>query len=141
LQQRYGLTVTRSGLVHAVHRAARQARPTYDALHAQVRGSPMVSPDETGWKVGGHLQWLWAFATSDTTVYRIQAGRGFAEADAVLGADFDGVLVRDGWAPYRQFSAAAHQTVWHTCCTDVGWSPAIIRARPSPPTCSASPRI
>jgi hypothetical protein len=32
LQQRYGLTVTRSGLVHAVHRAARQARPTYDAL-------------------------------------------------------------------------------------------------------------
>jgi Transposase IS66 family len=50
------------------------------------------------------------FATSDTTVYRIQAGRGFAEAAAVLGADFDGVLVRDGWAPYRQFSAAAHQT-------------------------------
>lgn len=42
--------------------------------------------------------------------YRIQAGRGFAEAAAVLGADFDGVLVRDGWAPYRQFSAAAHQT-------------------------------
>src|SRR4249919_3214390 len=95
----------------------------------------MVSPDETGWKVGGHLQWLWAFATSDTTVYRIQAGRGFAEAAAVLGADFDGVLVRDGWAPYRQFSAAAHQRVWHTCCADVGWSPAIIRARPSPPTC------
>ena len=110
LQQRYGLTVTRSGLVHAVHRAARQARPTYDAWCAPVRGSPMVSPDETGWKVGGHLQWLWAFATSDTTVYRIQAGRGFAEAAAVLGADFDGVLVRDGWAPYRQFSAAAHQT-------------------------------
>ena len=31
LRQRYGLTITRSGLVHAVHRAARQARPTYDA--------------------------------------------------------------------------------------------------------------
>ena len=53
LQQLYGLTVTRSGLVHAVHRAARRARPTYDALCARVRGSPMVSPDETGWKVGG----------------------------------------------------------------------------------------
>src|SRR6267154_533204 len=63
LRQRYGLTVTRSGLVHAVHRAARQARPPYDALCAQVRGSPMVSPDVTGWEVGGHLQWLWAFAT------------------------------------------------------------------------------
>lgn len=26
----------------------------------------------------------------------------------MLGTDFDGILVRDGWAPYRQF--AAHQT-------------------------------
>ena len=109
-QQQYNLTVTRSGLVHAVHRASRQAEPTYAALCATVRGSPMVSPDETGWKVGGSLQWLWAFATPDTTVYRIQAGRGFEEAAAVLGADFAGVLVRDGWAPYRQFTAAVHQT-------------------------------
>ncbi len=70
----------------------------------------MVSPDETGWKVAGLLQWLWVFATPDTTVYRIQPGRGFAEAAAVLGKDFAGVLVRDGWAPYRQFTAATHQT-------------------------------
>jgi transposase len=110
LHQRYGLTVTRSALVHAVHRTARQARPTYDALCARVRASPMVSPDETGWKVAGLLQWLWVFATPDTTVYRIQPGRGFEEAAAVLGADFAGVLVREGWAPYRQFTAAAHQT-------------------------------
>jgi transposase len=109
-QQQYRLTVTRGGLVHAVHRAARHAQPTYAALCTTVRGSPMVSPDETGWKVGGHLQWLWAFATPDTTVYRIQSGRGFDEAAAVLGADFAGVLVRDGWAPYRRFTAAVHQT-------------------------------
>ena len=32
LRDRFGLTVTRGGLVHAVHRAARQAQPTYDAL-------------------------------------------------------------------------------------------------------------
>jgi hypothetical protein len=70
----------------------------------------MVSPDETGWKVAGHLQWLWAFATPDTTVYRIQPGRGFDEAAAVLGGDFSGVLVRGGWAPYRRFTAAAQQT-------------------------------
>ena len=109
-QQQYRLTVTRGGLVQAVHRAARHAQSTYAALCTTVRGSPMVSPDETGWKVGGQLQWLWAYATPDTTVYRIQPGRGFDEAAAVLGADFAGVLVRDGWAPYRRFTAAAHQT-------------------------------
>jgi transposase len=110
LRDRFGLTVTRGGLVHAVHRAARQAHPTYEALCATVRGSPVVTPDETSWKVGGHNYWLWAFATPDTTVYAIQNGRGFTQAAAVLGAEYGGVLQRDGWAPYRQFVHAAHQT-------------------------------
>lgn len=79
-------------------------------MRDQIRGSPVVSPDETSWKVGGRLWWLWVFATARTVVYAIQDGRGFDEAAAVLGADFDGVLVRDGWAPYRQFEQAAHQT-------------------------------
>ena len=110
LRDRFGLTVTRGGLVHAVHRAARHAQPTYDALCATVRGSPVVTPDETGWKVGGHPYWLWAFATPDTTAYAIEDGRGFAQAARMLGADYAGVLQRDGWAPYRQFTQAAHQT-------------------------------
>jgi transposase len=137
LQQLYGLTVTRSGLVHAVHRVARQARPTYAALCARVRGSPMVSPDETGWKVAGRLQWLWAFATPDTTIYRIQPGRGFEEAAAVLESDFDGVLVRDGWAPYRQFAEAAHQRVSRICCAAVDSCGPIIHAPDSSPTSRA----
>ncbi|HEU5315189.1 MAG TPA: IS66 family transposase [Chloroflexota bacterium] len=110
LRDRFGLTVSRGGLVHAVHRAARQTQPTYEALCATVRGSPVVTPDETGWKVGGHPYWLWAFATPDTTTYAIEDGRGFAQAARMLGADYAGVLQRDGWAPYRQFVHAAHQT-------------------------------
>lgn len=108
--QRLRLTLTRGAIVRALHRTARHAAPTYDALCQTVRGSPMVSPDETGWRVGGRLHWLWAFATPDTTVYAIRQGRGFPEAASMLGADFGGVLVRDGWAPYRQFTHAAHQT-------------------------------
>jgi transposase len=110
LQQQYQLTVTRSGLVHAVHRAARQAQPTYEALRTQIRGSPVVTPDETGWKVEGRLQWLWTATTPTTTVYAILAGRGYPEASTLLGEDFAGVIVRDGWAPYRRFTAAIHQT-------------------------------
>jgi transposase len=109
-RQQYRLTVTRSGLVHAVHRAARQAHPTYTALCEQIRGSPVVTSDETGWNVAGHLQWLWAATTPTTTVYAIQPGRGYPEAATLLGADFAGVLVRDGWAPYRRFTSAMHQT-------------------------------
>jgi len=110
LRDWFGLTVRPSAVTHALHRAARQAAPTYAALRDAIRASPVVSPDETSWKVAGHLQWLWAFATPSVIIYAIQAGRGFPQAAAVLGADFDDVLVRDGWAPYRRFAQAAHQT-------------------------------
>jgi transposase len=109
-RERFGLSITCGGLVHAIRRAARQAEPTYATLTAQVRGSPIVTPDETGWKVEGRLRWLWVFVTPTTTVYRIQAGRGYEEAAAVLGDDFAGVIVRDGWPPYRKFPQAIHQT-------------------------------
>jgi transposase len=110
LREWFHLQVQPSGVTHALHRAARQAAPTYAQLQAQVRGSPMVSPDETSWKVGGRSWWLWAFVTERAVVYAIQPGRGFAQAATVLGADFGGVLVRDGWQGYRPFTAAGHQT-------------------------------
>ena len=111
LRDRFAVAVTSSTVTRALHRAARQARPTYVALCETIRGSPVVAPDETSWRVNGHSHWLWAFATPETTVYAIQPGRGFAQAAGILGAEYAGVLVRDGWAPYRQFTAAAH----HTC--------------------------
>ena len=104
------MRVSRSGLVHAVQRAARQAQPTYEALQQQVRNSPVVTPDETGWKVAGRLHWLWVAATPETTVQAIRRGRGFPEAADLLGADYAGVIVRDGWAPYRLFTQATHET-------------------------------
>ena len=110
LRDRFGLRVTCGGLVQAVHRAARQAHPTYDHLAATVRGSPVVTADETSWRVDANLQWLWAFVTPETTVYAIQPGRGLAQAAVVIGHDYAGVLVRDGWQSYRQFTQARHQT-------------------------------
>ena len=110
LKTQCGLTVTPGGLAQVLHRTAREAAPTYTALCEQVRESPVVTPDETGWRVGAVRHWLWVFATPETTVYAICPGRGFDAAATVLGADYAGVLVRDGWAPYRRFTHALHQT-------------------------------
>jgi len=39
-----------------------------------------------------------------------EAGRGFAEAAALLGKDYHGFLHHDGWRPYYGFPHAFHQT-------------------------------
>ena len=106
----FSLSITRGGLSLALHRVASVLTPTYDALVRQVQQAPLVASDETGWRVGGHLHWLWVFVTNRVTVYRIMAGRGYEEACTVLGTDFDGNLLRDGWSPYRRFEHATHQT-------------------------------
>jgi transposase len=105
-----GLGVTPGGVVQAVARAARALQPTYQALTQGIRASPVVAGDETGWRVGGIRAWLWAFVGEEVTVYRIAGGRGYQDAAAVLGEDYAGVLERDGWAPYRRFRNATHQT-------------------------------
>ena len=110
LQTRFGLHVTPGGLANLLHRAARDARPAYEALREQVRNAPVVTADETGWRVGTAGHWLWAAVTPTTTVYAICAGRGFDDAQTVLGADFDGVLVRDGWVVYRRYTKGEHQS-------------------------------
>ena len=109
LRTTFGLQVTPGGLAQVLHRAARAAGPAYTELCEQVRNAPVVTPDETGWRVGGERHWLWAFVTPDTTVYAICPGRGFDDAATVLGTDYVGVLVRDGWAPYRCYDGL-HQT-------------------------------
>ena len=109
LRTTFGLHVTPGGLAHLLHRAGRAAAPAYAELCAQVRNAPVVTPDETGWRVGAVRHWLWAFVTPQTTVYAICSGRGFNEAATVLGTDYAGVLVRDGWAAYRRFGGL-HQT-------------------------------
>jgi len=110
LEKACGWRVSRGGLAQAFARVAKKAEPTYEKLVEQIRGSPSVTPDETGWKVGGQLWWMWAFSSAAVTVYSIQPGRGFEQAVAVLGAEYDGFLVRDGWIVYRSFSRAIHQT-------------------------------
>lgn len=51
-------------------------------------------------------------AFRQVTGYDIAAGQGFDQACDLLAADYDGVLITDGWGPYRSYEAATHQT----CC-------------------------
>ena len=104
------LEVSRSALCRGVSRLAKAAEPSYEELVENVRGSKVVYPDETGWRIGGRKSWLWVFVTADQTVYRIAKGRGYQEASHVLGEEYSGLIGSDGWAPYQRFAQAQRQT-------------------------------
>jgi transposase len=112
LERLGGIKLTPGGVVQAVARQARSLEATYDALVEGVRASRAVAPDETGWRVEGRKAWLWTYVGDGVTVYQIAVGRGYDEASVILGENYDGVLERDGWAPYRRFEQASHQSCY-----------------------------
>lgn len=105
-----GFPMARSTMCRVVKRLGCRGQPTYQELIQAIRAQPVAYADETGWKVGGQRRWLWVATDKTITVYRIAPGRGYAEAEALLGADFAGILGVDGWAPYRCFEKARLQT-------------------------------
>jgi transposase len=110
LELGYGLRTNRSSICRALMRLGQKAAPTYDRMLVEVRSSLVNQLDETGWRVAGHLEWLWVVVSGPMTVYAILPGRGFAQAASLLGADYEGFLNHDGWAPYYRFPNAYHQS-------------------------------
>jgi transposase len=109
LDETFGVALTRGGAAQVVLRVADRVEPAYQRIGQIVRASDTVYPDETGWKVGGRLQWLWVFVTGQATYYVIRPSRGADVPQAVLGADYHGRMGHDGWAPYDSFEQATHQ--------------------------------
>jgi transposase len=106
----FGLEVSRGGLYRALARMAGRAAPTYAGLVDTARQAPVNGMDETGWRVGGQLQWLHVAVSAQVTVYAILPGRGYEQSVKILGTKYDGFLIHDGWAPYYRFPLAFHQS-------------------------------
>lgn len=109
----FGLTVSAAGLCRAFQRVANRGQPLYDDLRAQMHAEPVVSPDETSWRVNGEGAWLHTAAAPRMTLYSIARGRGFEEAAHLIGEDYKGILAVDGWAPYRRFPATIQTCLAH----------------------------
>jgi transposase len=109
LESLFGIKLSRGGSAHTVLRAASRCEPVYEGIRQSVGQSEWVVPDETGWRVGGHAAWLHALVGQEATAYVIDPTRGGAVAEAILGLDYDGTMIHDGWSPYDQFEDARHQ--------------------------------
>ena len=108
----FDVPVTAGGVSQAILRAGRRCEGDYQSILARVRQSKWAVPDETGWRVGGLPGWLHVAVTADAIAFGIFTGegaRGFESSAALLGKDYSGYLVRDGWKPYESFRLATHQ--------------------------------
>lgn len=102
--ERQGLTVTPSTVLEILRRTAKWLRPEYEGILQRVRVADVVYTDETGLKVDGGQYWIWVFTTNGETLFAVRKSRGKKVLKEVLGEDFKGVIVCDGWKSYPNFT-------------------------------------
>jgi transposase len=102
LQELWGLRISDGAIVALLDGVAQAGSEELARLHDQVRSSPVVCVDETGWRQNGQNGWLWTFATPQVRYFQYRKTRGGIVAEEVLGKEFQGKTVCDFYAAYNR---------------------------------------
>jgi hypothetical protein len=96
----FGLQISQGELVSMVAEVARLFGPAYAHLIRLMRQQAAIHIDETGWRVDGENHWLWVFVNDMIALYVISRSRGSKVPKALLGHDFQGVVISDFFSAY-----------------------------------------
>ena len=98
----FGLPVSQATVIKAAVASAAILQPTADAIGQAAVNADVLHADETGLRVAKKLHWLHVLATDALTWMGCHPKRGTEAFDALaLLQQFKGVLVHDGWMPYK----------------------------------------
>lgn len=97
-----GIDLAIGTINNTIHEAGRAAKPTEVELIDEVLKSKLLHIDETSWKEMKELFWLWVFASSTVILFFV-AKRSQELIQKVLGDDYKGWVMSDGYRVYRQF--------------------------------------
>jgi transposase len=104
LRDQHGIDITPAAVVGVVGRVAVSLRDEYVEIERRIMKAKVVYADETSIKVNGRKWWIWVFVAGKDTLIAVANSRGQEVVESVLGEGFKGIIVCDGWKPYRTFT-------------------------------------
>ena len=114
----HGFAVSAGEIVELLHRIKAHAQPRLEDLKAQIRASPAVQADETGWREDGTNGYVWSVATPRIRYYEYHHSRAGEVVKELIGENFQGVLGSDFYAGYN-IHQGLHQRCWVHLLGDV----------------------
>lgn len=118
LRTLHGVTISNGEIVELQHRLKKQMQPHLDELKAEIRASPAIQMDETGWREDGENGYIWAVSTPTIRYYEYHHSRSGTVVKELIGEDFSGVLGSDFYAGYN-IHQGLHQRCWVHFLRDV----------------------
>jgi len=113
LKQLFSQSLTTSGVCAHLIKVANILEPVQEEILAALKKASVIHADETGWRVGGKLWWLWVVGSPLWAYYTIDKSRGKDVVRRMLGEIFLGVLVVDGWKAYLSLECEQQSCMAH----------------------------
>jgi len=100
LHRLYACDLSLGELRYVLDAVATRGQADYAHLREEIRGSPVVHQDETGWREAGKNGYVWASVTDAVRYFERHGTRSGSVPKEILGEDFCGVVVCDGYKGY-----------------------------------------
>jgi transposase len=107
------LSISPGAIAQQVQRIARWLDGDYEKLVLQLRSSPHVHADETGWRTSGRHGYLWSASSPSLTVYHVDKSRAGKVIGNLLGRAFGGTLVSDFYSAYAKMDCKKQKCLVH----------------------------
>lgn len=109
-QKFFGIRRTRGAAAQIVLRAGKRLEPAVFEIVNHLKQARHITPDESGWRVGGRPAWIHAWVADDeATRYRIDPRRSANALEQIIGIGWSGSMTHDGLSTYDRFVDAVHQ--------------------------------
>jgi transposase len=108
----FGIPISVGSIVAAERETSAALVDPYAEAQQACQDAPWNNVDETSWKLGKQLIWLWTAVSNVCTFYLIHRKRGAEALSAVFTKAFAGIMITDRWVVYNRLSVRLRQLCW-----------------------------
>jgi transposase len=118
LQALYGLELSQGEIVAILHAVAAHGRGRVDEIRQELRTSPVVHGDETGWREDGQDGYFWSFSTPQVSYFEYRHSRAGQVVEDIMGQASNTTMVSDFYGAYNRHRGV-HQRCWAHLLRDI----------------------
>lgn len=111
----HNVPMTEPTSLEIIRRVSDKLEPQYKDIEDAVKKADVVNGDETSFSVNGINNWVWVFCNHLLSLFKFKKERGGDIVEKVLGTNFKGSIVSDGWQTYKSYTkenGVLHQRCW-----------------------------
>jgi transposase len=118
-QEILGFHISIGAIQKVIDRVSESIAPHYECFRDKAWEARVNNIDETSWKLGGALNWLWVMANVSVVYFMVHSNRT-KEAFKELVGPWMGILVSDNYGVYKKWVGGRQKCLAHLIRTAQG---------------------